>query len=672
MQQKLEGPVSNVQMNGFSLLIQFKVWFYEHTTRFVQHDKCRFPRLASWDSVNHGGRYDVFQLVEGIKESKVIPVLRPWKEEMLVPMVRAFMKIDGFRDYILDGEGVLSYKERLERARKELRAEKGKHVDTLGMLKFGKSHANELEARLKMCAAPGEDQDTGYQPRGDVGEDVQSDSGLESLARAVIDLGKATAHEFSAVKGGEEDATCQTTADILGASCDAQSTSLRMADATAPVDDCDDPSAEVEDVGGRAVDATVMPYGEVVVGAQEPVREQQQPEPIVEESDALPRPHVGEEAVNTDAPGPGIDEMYVGGDLATEEGVCTTPASSTMNVQDCTPAATKGAEHEWTVDPSMESMHHGPPMTADSMVVDHEACVQAPLGEPVQRVTTPEEDAQTTGDTERTSPDADDVGCEDDGGRKSSNIVAHMRRKPWCWKPAAIHGSPFTDPTSLLGARKSKKEGNEGMTGANEPRAANDPGEGSVHPSVFDVQPLSVEGSGIGPSTEELNKLKLTKQVLVGYIFAPLSALEMELVTNVRSRFKGVRPNGRQWEEDLQECLSKLVPTSWLWGLIHVVPKMGVGDRFGKYCNGNLAMDLFTELLHRQQQTYPNLYWMSVFLKHHTSVFMPLLETSDGHCLPLVVDLCEHSFLVYDSLPSLAAKNRREFVDSTVSRLCVL
>ncbi|KAJ8429597.1 hypothetical protein Cgig2_008827 [Carnegiea gigantea] len=52
MQRKLEGPVFDVQMNGFSLLIQ--VWFYEHTIRFTQHDKCRFPQLASWDSVDHG------------------------------------------------------------------------------------------------------------------------------------------------------------------------------------------------------------------------------------------------------------------------------------------------------------------------------------------------------------------------------------------------------------------------------------------------------------------------------------------------------------------------------------------------------------------------------------------------------------------------------------------
>ena len=119
---------------------------------------------------------------------------------------------------------MLSYEERLEWAREELCAKKGKHVDTLRMLKFWKSSANKLEVRLKICAAPGEAQDTEHQPGGDVGENVQSDSGLESLVRVVTKLGEATTHEFSAVKGGEEDVTYQTTTDIPGASCDAQST----------------------------------------------------------------------------------------------------------------------------------------------------------------------------------------------------------------------------------------------------------------------------------------------------------------------------------------------------------------------------------------------------------------------------------------------------------------
>ncbi|KAJ8430528.1 hypothetical protein Cgig2_012927 [Carnegiea gigantea] len=94
-----------------------------------------------------------------------------------------------------------------------------------------------------------------------------------------------------------------------------------------------------------------------------------------------------------------------------------------------------------------------------------------------------------------------------------------------------VHDSPFTGPTHLPGAQKSKKEMKDGVTSADEPPAVDDPSEGSVDPPILDVQPLSVEGLGIGPSVEKLNKMKLTKEVLAGYTSAPLSAREMELVT---------------------------------------------------------------------------------------------------------------------------------------------
>ncbi|KAJ8439202.1 hypothetical protein Cgig2_003415 [Carnegiea gigantea] len=121
------------------LLILRFVWFYEHTTQFAKHDKGRFPRLASWDSVDHWGRYDAFKLVAGIKKSevgrlflvvtRVIPILCPREEETMVNTVRDFINRYGFRYYLLDGEGVLSFGERLERAREELCAEQGKHLD---------------------------------------------------------------------------------------------------------------------------------------------------------------------------------------------------------------------------------------------------------------------------------------------------------------------------------------------------------------------------------------------------------------------------------------------------------------------------------------------------------------------------------------------------------------
>ena len=67
------------------------------------------------------------------------------------------------------------------------------------------------------------------------------------------------------------------------------------------------------------------------------------------------------------------------------------------------------------------------------------------------------------------------------------------------------------------------------MTGPDEPHAADDLGEGSGHPYVLDVQPLAVEGSGIGPSVKELNKLKLMKHAFMNFacMYLVVCVLEM-------------------------------------------------------------------------------------------------------------------------------------------------
>ncbi|KAJ8429596.1 hypothetical protein Cgig2_008826 [Carnegiea gigantea] len=155
-------------------------------------------------------------------------------------------------------------------------------------------------------------------------------------------------------------------------------------------------------------------------------------------------------------------------------------------------------------DPWMESLYHAPPTTVDTTTADDEACVQPLMGDSGHRVTTPEQAGELAVDTEWTSPDVDDVGCGDDGGCNNSNIVTRMRRKPWSPKPAAVHDSPFTDPTRLPGARKSKKEMKDEVTGADEPPVVDDPAEGSVDLPVLDVQPLKVEGLGISPSVGRL------------------------------------------------------------------------------------------------------------------------------------------------------------------------
>ncbi|KAJ8440452.1 hypothetical protein Cgig2_013611 [Carnegiea gigantea] len=132
MQQKLEGPVLDIQMNGFSLLVQF----YEYTTRFAKHDNGRFPWLTSWDSMDHGRRYDALELVAGIKEFKVEQIFQ------LLTCVRA-----------------------PEQAPEELCAEKEKHIDTERKLQFWMTHAKELEARLNTSKAHVHHPDAGLQPR---------------------------------------------------------------------------------------------------------------------------------------------------------------------------------------------------------------------------------------------------------------------------------------------------------------------------------------------------------------------------------------------------------------------------------------------------------------------------------------------------------------------------
>jgi len=46
---------------------------------------------------------------------------------------------------------------------------------------------------------------------------------------------------------------------------------------------------------------------------------------------------------------------------------------------------------------------------------------------------------------------------------------------------------------------------------------------------------------------------------------------------------------------------AKASACEWLRGLINVALKARAGDKSGRYCIGNLAMDMFTELFQRWQ-----------------------------------------------------------------------
>ncbi|KAJ8421573.1 hypothetical protein Cgig2_028557 [Carnegiea gigantea] len=111
-QKKLcAGPLTEVQLNGFCLLIQG--WFYEHTIRFVDQGRKRYPCIASWVRVGYRGRCDASELVKDITEEEVIPILCPRDVELVDRTVSQFMATDEFGYYIDDGEGWLSVDERL-------------------------------------------------------------------------------------------------------------------------------------------------------------------------------------------------------------------------------------------------------------------------------------------------------------------------------------------------------------------------------------------------------------------------------------------------------------------------------------------------------------------------------------------------------------------------------
>lgn len=145
--QRIDGSLSEVQLNGFCLIIQ--AWFYEHTTRFGDQDKKQFPRIGSWVKVDHGGRYDADELLRDIKEGEVIPVLYPREREMQHSVVWQFMAIDAYGYYVHDGEGWLSVDERLRRTREAYTLERTAHEKTKIEMQKLEEQLIELKLRLR-------------------------------------------------------------------------------------------------------------------------------------------------------------------------------------------------------------------------------------------------------------------------------------------------------------------------------------------------------------------------------------------------------------------------------------------------------------------------------------------------------------------------------------------
>ncbi|KAJ8426951.1 LOW QUALITY PROTEIN: hypothetical protein Cgig2_022633 [Carnegiea gigantea] len=213
------------------------------------------------------------------------------------------------------------------------------------------------------------------------------------------------------------------------------------------------------------------------------------------------------------------------------------------------------------------------------------------------------------------------------------------------------------------------------MTSAETACFSSSPFEGSMDPEVLNVQYITVICLGAnyrGLQQSEVDEAcKDEVLALIGYITTPLPAIGLELLNNVRSRYNRLQPNSKlcnvhlsDREEDLKECMLKLVPASWLQDLINVVPKVRAVDNFRTYCIGNLKMDKFVELLQRRQNSYPKLCWIKISNSFKPAlhaelryVFMPLREKIESHWLLLVADLHKRCFLMYDSLQSVTNKN---------------
>jgi len=71
---------------------------------------------------------------------------------------------------------------------------------------------------------------------------------------------------------------------------------------------------------------------------------------------------------------------------------------------------------------------------------------------------------------------------------------------------------------------------------------------------------------------------------------------------------------------NITQCLPWTMSVEWLRALIHVVPKGGTGNKLGRYCIGNFAIDMYCALLRKRQDKFAKLCWQSIFLDYHNII----------------------------------------------------
>ena len=54
-----------------NVLKLMQVWLYEHTTKYVEDNEKKVPRICSWANFNQGKKYDAGVLLRSFKEKEV-------------------------------------------------------------------------------------------------------------------------------------------------------------------------------------------------------------------------------------------------------------------------------------------------------------------------------------------------------------------------------------------------------------------------------------------------------------------------------------------------------------------------------------------------------------------------------------------------------------------------
>ncbi|KAJ8452972.1 hypothetical protein Cgig2_014735 [Carnegiea gigantea] len=587
-----------------------QVWFYEHTTRFCGQDGQRFPRIASWRKVDHGGMYDATELLAELEESEVKPILEARGPELQETVVRAYMETDEYRFYVEDGEGVLSFDERLRRVREAYALEKQANMRMSAELALMKDRVRQLEERLREFGAGNGDGAEGAE--GACGETLNGATVTEGTGEPTA-LGAAATQDPS------------TPPNIVAVNLSADTEVGRTCNNDV-VEEGNGREREHATVVAREPDVASLP---VVEGATEKY------EHVAAADDDDRNIASAAQSVQTPTEEPVQDAYSV---VPTTDSVAVGDGGA-----DEPPLAGDGAH--CVPDLSKSTTSH----TADDQSCPRSSNIVSRLKK-VPRIRKPSRvrGSPYTNPTRGTK-----------GGRRGVKSAAPRDTTSGRCSPSRVQSDVGNDDAiiSLVPIAEVPPAGEVELPAVRDARLMDDvPDTLTSGPSPDMPAPRTRGTGGIFPISEEGVKV---------YLMWTLSPEEVDLLAAVRARCKGLK--GDQWNFDLPEATEKHVNAEFLKGLINVVPTRGAADRPGRYCIGSFAVQQYSKLLHSRQRQHRRYCRMSVFLDRHDEVFMPLFERVSQHWLLLLADVTNRRFLVYDSLQSKRDGPRQRLLCSAVS-----